>query len=128
MKTLPAVLLLLASAIHAEPLPRAQIDTMKAQCNGVMGRDVCRVMNEDEARSCKAGAAGRDCRLTAFRLRYPRGIALPAEKGPLARFTADEYFEFVDAGESMCDLIERSCGKDRDSRACLLARYLWRSR
>lgn len=112
---------------RAAPLAQASIDHMTAQCRGVMGKDVCRVMN-DGVSVCKDGAEGRQCRLMVFRLKFPRGIALPSQQGPLVRFTADEYFAYVDAGESMCDLIEQTCGQDGESRGCLLARLLWRQR
>jgi hypothetical protein len=64
------------------------------------------------------------CRLVAFNSRYPSGL-LVAGAG---RFTTAEYFQYVDAGEKMCDVIVRECSKDYDGRGCLMARALWRQR
>lgn len=125
--------LLLALAIvfawadaSAAPLARPLIDHMKEQCNGVMGKDVCRVMNE--AGTCKSGPEGRACRYAVFLQKYPTGVAFRSKTSTMVRFTADEYFAYVDAGESMCDLIERTCGQDGDGRPCVLATYLWRTK
>jgi hypothetical protein len=102
---------------------QALIAHMVSECSGVMGQAVCRVENNDK-RDCASAADQMACRLAAFNNRYPSGL-LVAGAG---RFTAAEYFQFVDAGEKMCDVIVLNCSKDYDSRGCLMARALWRQK
>lgn len=107
----------------ATPEQQALIAHMVSECSGVMGQNVCRVENNDN-RDCASAADQMACRLAAFNARYPRGL-LVAGAG---RFTAAEYFQYVDAGEKMCDVIVRECSRDYDGRGCLMARALWRQR
>jgi hypothetical protein len=108
---------LLAFSVHAGEAEK--IANMTRACGTPMGQGLCRVMNTAvQASACKTEA----CRLAVFRQRYPNGI-LVAGAG---RFTADEYFRYMDAGEKMCELIAADCGKDFNGRGCRMARALWR--
>ena len=123
MKTLIlAALLVLPLVLAAQPTdPR--IAAMAGSCNSVMGQGVCRVENNDK-RDCTTAGDQVACRLSAFAIRYPNGL-LVAGAG---RFTAAEYFQYVDAADKMCEVIVRNCTSDFNSRGCLMARALWSQR
>jgi hypothetical protein len=112
-----------SSAPAATPAQEALIAHMVKECSGVMGNDVCRVENNDK-RDCESATDQKACRLAAFNRRYPKGL-LVAGAG---RFTAEEYFEYVDAGDKMCDVIVKNCTADYDGRGCRMARALWRQK
>lgn len=119
-------LLFVASVAHAAP-PTAEQKTliahMVSECSSVMGQSVCRVENNDK-RDCEAATDQMACRLAAFKTRYPNGLVF----GHGGRFTSTEYFQYVDAGDKMCDVIVKNCTKDYDGRGCMMARALWRQK
>lgn len=121
--------ILLALALFAVPVlgatteQRALIAHMVSECQSVMGQAVCQVENNDK-RDCAPAKDQMACRLAAFNQRYPRGLVVAGA----GRFTAAEYFQYVDAGKKMCEVVVENCSKDYGGRGCLMARALWRQR
>lgn len=99
----------IANAAPPNPSQQTYIDHMVSECAGVMGKNICRVENtgpED------------------FAARYPNGLLVMG----VGRFTTAEYYEYVSAGDKMCDVIVRNCTADYDGRGCKMARALWRQK
>jgi hypothetical protein len=114
-----------ASAAPATPEQQERIAYMVRECQAPMGKDVCRVKNTGSM-ACASATDQRGCRLGEFRQQFPRGLLVLGVGGSM-RITADEYFEYVDAGDLMCDRIVENCSKDFEGRPCVTARWLWRS-
>lgn len=113
---------LLALGAQAAPPTPAQLGLMQrmaAQCNSVMGKEVCRVVLSAER--C-IGAPNPDaCQYAVFKERYPKGLLVAG----WGRFTADEFFIYAKEDDRMCDVIVRECSIDWNGRPCKMAQALW---
>lgn len=124
------LLTFLVASAQAAPTTPAQtlephVATMVGNCQGPMAGGVCSVENTDKAQ-CVGAADPLTCRKARFVERNPNGKLLAG----IGRFTADEVFTFVDAGDSMCQKIVEVCKPDASawgSRECRLARGLWQA-
>jgi hypothetical protein len=115
-----AAVMLSGTALAADP---TEVAFMVKQCKSPMGQGICRVMNTAvQAKVCEVKPDPQACRLEIFRQRYPNGLIVAGANG--GRFTAEEYFRYMDAGEKMCELIIADA--ENNPAGFRMARALWR--
>jgi hypothetical protein len=107
MKRLIFAMAFVAASVWAQPDDRTtRVAHMAQECRAVMAKGLCVVKN--------SSPLPPEARATKWRLGFGLGTV-----------STGAYMDVQEAGDRMCDLIERACA-DWDGEQCRVIRSLWR--